>query len=445
MFLRLFIALVLAAAPLRAEVDPYWEIISGGTQAQSQTVQGSGGNAALANTQAAYDMARGWNAQTGRPLTFQDIQALNATMRAGTGNPTLGGAPGQLRNWQVVAPTSGGAERNVFPSSRAMPAEAAKLDAYLREVTSRPLTRSQAITAAADVHSFIVQNHMFGDANGRTARMAADTILMRNGLPPADYKALTPLEYNTPLSGTAAENKLPFRQSMEKAVAAAEQRVGTSPRVISVARPGQPTELLGVKSGGAPQPLPELTPRNLRARSFSPLVGGLTAAGLHVGGRMVGDAFHGEFKPGEALKSLASWEFLGGMGGFILGERIMANAIGSMIPIPGVGKLVAKPLVAAALRGSAGAAGATLAGQAAKGEKIDWTDLAGSSVASGVGMAIGQTLIPIPVVGAVVGGVVGGLIWDVGYGFIKKKEDPRPGLPPMRTGPAGLAVPRGGG
>lgn len=440
MFLRLLIACFLVAAPLRAEVDPYWEIIRAGTQAQSQTVQGSAGDLALQNTRTAYDLQRSWN---GRPLTFQDIQSLNGTLRAGTGNPTLGGAPGQLRNWQVVAPTNGGTERNVFPSSRAMPGEAAKLDAYLKEVTSRPLTRAQAITAAADVHSFIAQNHMFGDANGRTARMAADTILMRNGLPPADYKALTPLEYNTPLNGTAAENKLPFRDSMEKAVAAAEKRVPSTN--IPVARPGQAMEMLGVKTEGAPKPLPELTPRNLRARSFSPAVGGLTAAGLHVGGHMVNDALQGEFKPGEALKSLASWEFLGGMGGFILGERIMANAIGSMIPIPGVGKLLVKPLVASALRGSAGAAGATLAGQAAKGEKIDWTDLAGSSVASGVGMAVGQALIPIPIVGAVVGGVVGGLIWDVGYGFVKKKQDPRPGLPPMRTGPAGLAVPKGGG
>lgn len=433
--------LALAGPALAQPVDPYWEIIASGTAAQSGTVQGSSGDVALTNTRNAYDLARGWNAD-GRPLSFQDVQAINAALRQNTGSG-LAGPPGSVRTRQVVTSYNGGSERIVYPAARHMQAESLKLDAYLQEISSRPLSRPEAIRAAADVHSFIVQNHMFGDGNGRTARMMADTILMRNGLPPADYASLPANAYNIDHTLPAEQTRNSFRESMDRAVTSAEKRTGVSP---GVARPGQPLELLGTRAGEAPRPTPELTARNIRARSFSPAVGVGTAAGLHVGGELVRQGLSGEgIDPLKAAGSLASWEFLGGVSGFILAERVAATAIGALIPVPGVGKLIGKPLAQAAIRGAAGTAGAGLTVHAVNGkEPMDWTDLAGSSVASGVGMAVGQALIPIPVVGAIVGGVVGGLIWDVGYGMWKKSSaPPRPGLPTLRGAPS-LRTPKPG-
>lgn len=441
--LCVLLVLALAGAGWAQPTDPYWDIISRGTSAQSETVQGNTGNVALDNTRAAYEMARGWNT-AGKPLTFAQVQELNAAMRDGF-STRFGGAGGTLRTMQVVTPTSGGAERIVYPKSSAMTAESLKLDAYLKDISSRPLTRSQAITAAADVHSFIVQNHMFGDANGRTARMMADTILMRNGLPPADYGVLPSSVYNQDRAMPAADSKVAFRSAMDRAVTSSETKVASLPlSSVPAARPGQPLELLGTKAEAAP--VPELTGRNIRAKSFSPLVGVGTAAGLHVAGELVQQGLSGNgLHPVDAVSSLASWEFVGGMAGFVAAERVAAMAIGSAIPIPIIGKLVGKPLAAAAIRGAAGAMGARVVGDLSTATPTDWKDVAGSSVASGVGMAVGQALIPIPIVGAVVGGVVGGLIWDVGYGMWKKKDEPpRPGLPPLRGAPAGFSTPKPG-
>ena len=432
----LFLVLVLGVfLPARAEVeDPYWNIIRGGTAAQSETVQSASGNQALANTRNAYDLARGWNS-SGQPLSIESVYAVNSALRLGISSP-LAGAPGTLRTRGVVTPTNGGSERIVYTSSGNLPAEAAKLDAYLKDISGRQLSRADAIQAAADVHSFIVQNHMFGDANGRTARMMADTILMRNGLPPADYSAVPSSDYNQARDVPADVSAQRFRDVMDTAVTAAERRTGAAP----AGTPGE-MELLGVKEAGGASNVPELIGRNIKAKSFSPAVGVLTSAGLQVGGELVKQGLSGQgLHPGDAVASLASWQFIGGTSGFILAERVAASAIGAAIPIPGVGKLLGEPLAQAAIRGAAGVAGANLTQYAVDSSKpLDWKDLAGNSIASGVGMAVGQALIPIPVVGAVVGGVVGGLLWDAGYGAYKKATAPpvsaSAGLPSLRGAP----------
>ena len=92
-----------------------------------------------------------------------------------------------------------------------------------------------------------------------------------------------------------------------------------------------------MKQGEAPSTVPELVGRNIKAKSFGPATSVLTAAGLQVGGELVRQGLSGQgLHPVDAAKSLVSWQFVGSTSGFILAERVAANAIGALIPVPGV-------------------------------------------------------------------------------------------------------------
>jgi hypothetical protein len=111
-----------------------------------------------------------------------------------------------------------------------------------------------------------------------------------------------------------------------------------------------------------------------------------------------------------------------------VGEYLAATALSSLIPVPGVGRLLGKPLAQAAIRSTVGAATGYGLGSAATGQPIDWTDLAGSAVASGVGMAVGSLC--FPPVGTIVGGIAGQVAWDLASGWLRsdRKNEESPDL-----------------
>ncbi|MBI4860422.1 MAG: Fic family protein [Candidatus Riflebacteria bacterium] len=481
--------------------DPYLDIVTDGTRTLSTTVRGeqsilpgSSASATLAeaNTGAAYQQVRSL-VQQSAGLSLDRVMEINGTLRQGlTSNGETGGgglrpSKGWIRDYFMPTADDVGTTRIAYPDPKALPAEAAKLDAYLKGISSGPMTRAQAIRAAADVHSFIVQNHLFADGNGRTARMVADWILMRNGLPPADHSALPKDEYLYDRRLSPDETRARFREYMERAVAAAETRVAklppearsriptppepvggrtvgseppgarplnpeapaggpaeTRPAGPVEARPGGPVEArpggpVGeVNPGGrlaAPGELELLGVRSGVAYT-RPAISAATVAGGYYAGAIAHQWATGQpVDLWQPVKDLGTVEgacgLVGGVSGFWLGEYLAATALSSAIPIPIIGKALGRPLAQAIVRSTVGAAAGYTVGSVARGGGIDWKDLAGSSVASGVGMALGSLC--FPPVGTIVGGIAGQVAWDLAYGWWRRRDKTTPAVdPPAR-------------
>jgi hypothetical protein len=445
--------LVFLLVPLAIAADPYLDIVVEGNRSLSTTIQGrqgvnpwAGANAGRAelNTRAAYDLAQQYLRDG--TLDMARVAQINALLRQGissnleTGGGGLRPSRGQVMDYLAPTADDFGGVRIAYPEPKALPAEAAKLDVYLKAVSSRPLTRAQAIRAAADVHSFIVSNHLFGDGNGRTARMAADWILMRNGLPPADYSAMPPGEYIPDRRLPPDQNRAKFREYMNRAVWAAESRVAALPPEARASIPGSkagpvaepdgiprgPTTERG--RGGAPpgeEPI-ELLGQRSAATYNKPWVGATTMAGGYYAGAVAHQwATGGKVDLWQPVSDLGTVQgaagLVGSMSGYIVGEYVAATALSSLIPIPGLGRVLGRPLAQAMVRSTVGAAAGYAVGGAARGQGIDWKDLAGSSVSSGVGMAVGSLV--FPPVGTIVGGIVGQVAWDLASSWSRRKEE----------------------
>lgn len=422
--------------------DPNLEIILESNRTLSNTVQTSGNqgvNVAEQNLINGYNQARGFMNDGG--LNMARVIELNATMRAGTpsnmdgtgGGLRPGGGP--VRSFLMPTVDSGGQFRTAYPNANALPVEAQKLDVFLREVNTRQqagtMSRAQTIRAAADAHTFIVQNHLFADGNGRTARMVADTILMRGGLPPASHNASS---YMYDRSASPEVGRERFRLAMQEAVTSSETRVATRTATGRGAPPpeGAPGTRTGsLRAGGTPPQELELLGRRSGATFTSPTGVAATLLPMAVANTVAGGLAH-QWARGEdvslsrAAQPLATgqgWAAIGaGTVGFIGAEYLASTVLANAIPIPGVGRLIGKPLANMAIRSVAGAAGAQVLANNVTGQQSSWGDIAGSAVASGVGMAVGQALIPIPFVGAMVGGIVGSVAYDIGSAWYHRRQ-----------------------
>jgi len=305
-----------------------------------------------------------------------------------------------------------------------MSAQAAKLDGYLKGLSGRQLTRPQAIRAAADVHHFIVRNHLFGDGNGRTARMVADWVLMKNGLPPADHAGVPAKDYRYDRRLSPEQTRDATRQYYEKAVTHSETRATRSGRGSRTR--GQPERVVmrevpaakgGAKGAPGAKGIPgEVSLLGLRQGAVYTKFGvqAGTVVGLHITGQIFQQLLHGQrVDLSGAIASMFTPDFVLNLGGFIIGERVAASILAGLIPIPGLGRLIGGPLAQMGIRTAVGAATGQVLGDYHNGfQNLNAVDVVGSSVASGVGMALGTAL--LPGVGTVIGGVVGGMAWDLG-------------------------------
>lgn len=141
----------------------------------------------------------------------------------------------------------------------------------------------------------------------------------------------------------------------------------------------------------------------------------LMTAGITVGVDLATQVMRGE-KPsiGKALKTVASAEFVGGVGGAVLGAAGGSFFVPFLSAIPVVGGALSA--LAPAFGSIVGSSmGAYLAGDLKNGRfsireafrRIDWVGVTGQAIGSTVGAALGSALGPI---GTIAGGMVGGYL-----------------------------------
>lgn len=113
-------------------------------------------------------------AQKEAPFTVEVLRRINARLRE------LGPSDA------AVAPLR---DTDAFMGSRRCPSPG-DLEALLAPMTEAVVARASdvhPIAGAALLQQWILSVHPFGDANGRTARLAADGLLAQYGYPPATY------------------------------------------------------------------------------------------------------------------------------------------------------------------------------------------------------------------------------------------------------------------
>ena len=110
---------------------------------------------------------------------FQLFSSINEQVRGG------GADAGQLRGKTVTA------GQMSTPGPAALPEDAyrtfsqiANMMQEIKKTDDPKLAKTQAVHLAAFAYQMTVSEHMFGDGNGRTCRLLADTILQTFGLPP---------------------------------------------------------------------------------------------------------------------------------------------------------------------------------------------------------------------------------------------------------------------
>lgn len=191
------------------------------------------------------------------------------------------------------------------------------LEKMLREATAGGLSRAQAIQAAADVHMEIWRPHHFSDANGRTARLMADHVLMRNGLPPAHHGGrplIVPdmdLHQVVDLEHKPAAAREYFRRAYAEGVARSEKSLGL--------RPGQRFQ---VDPAGIAAAQPRFTgPADSALRALKGLGGGALGVltGLGITALLTGG-------DGASLKS-AIWPLIAGAAGAWFAASVPGGAV----------------------------------------------------------------------------------------------------------------------
>jgi hypothetical protein len=177
----------------------------------------------------------------------------------------------------------------------------------------------------------------------------------------------------------------------------------------------------------------------------------LMTAGITVGVDLATQIMRGE-KPSakKALKTIASAEFVGGVGGAVMGAAAGSFFVPFLSAVPVVGGVLSA--LAPAFGSIVGSSmGAYVAGDLKNGrfsikeafKRIDWVGVTGQAIGSTAGAALGSALGPI---GTVVGGIVGGYLgnWAAQKiaGMFGKGQAAQ--LPEMAM-PTGTGNPMGGG
>jgi Fic family protein len=123
---------------------------------------------------AARSMARSLAGDLSRPITEADIRSLHRLV--------LGDRPESGRYKRYHVRIAGSDHEPTLPLDT--PAHVAELMAWFND---RPTTASNTATAvleAATAHAWFTHIHPFEDGNGRVARLLANLVVCRNGLPP---------------------------------------------------------------------------------------------------------------------------------------------------------------------------------------------------------------------------------------------------------------------
>ena len=383
--------------------DSRWDIIARSHEAETRAPAG----AIRANARSAYAIQQRALAR-GR-LTRRDVLQLNAAMRAGglEGDYVKDAGGGRIRT-QPVAWYEGTTRVLDFPPPDRLGASVAHLDALLDRASQGSLPRAQAIDLSTRARAVIVHDQLFSDANHRTARAVSDWIQMRHGLPPGDWTA-------TAYHDDAADLKLPLEAYVARTRPAVERAVEDGERHV----PGAATEAGFAQFG---------------------LVAGVGkglayTAGMAGAGEALREVLAGErLSARQVAHAALGPATISGALGFFAGDLAASAAVAALAPVPGLG-LLARPLVASAVAGIAGAAGAGLAGHlAVPAGKLDAVDLIGSSIASGIGLAVGAAL--LPGVGGVLGGIAGGLAWDLARSLLRRPATPAAARAPRRAEPS---------
>ena len=116
-------------------------------------------------------------------ISFGDLyNAFSGLNRAARGNDPLGG---KFRGTGIMAGTLNGVGSGIAPEAvyKTMSQIADAMN-QIKQTKDEALRKTQALHLAAFAYSMTISEHAFGDANGRTCRLFADTILQTFGLPP---------------------------------------------------------------------------------------------------------------------------------------------------------------------------------------------------------------------------------------------------------------------
>lgn len=183
-------------------------------------------------------------AESGQPLTQEEIQKINRLM--GQGLEHNSGVPGQIRGPDMEVMAGGNPINSYVPGAEV----GAAMDDFMKWYNGAQ-GKVPPIELAAQAYQRLVSIHPFLDANGRTCRMVMDYILQGHGLPPA---ALVGKEVNAAVFGMHDMVGMEAL-SADHAVRAVTQGVE---RTTDIMRQAQPAHRVLHSKPGMPLGVPSL-------------------------------------------------------------------------------------------------------------------------------------------------------------------------------------------
>lgn len=133
-------------------------------------------------------------AENGEPVSLVRLLELNKML--GEGQPSAGmhgrlreGAVGAMSRFGDIASAAGLSNQGFYPPAAALQAELADFGRWMEQQQKqlRPDDLVGQLSFAVEASQRLVSIHPFEDGNGRTARLAADWLLQRSGLPPLGF------------------------------------------------------------------------------------------------------------------------------------------------------------------------------------------------------------------------------------------------------------------